>query len=474
MRKRKYFLLLLFCFIVSCLILTGCGPQTQDKAVEKKSAADKQLDDILSEEISYGSYSGNGFSVLYPLWPAAEQGDGSVEVSVTKGYCSVAINEEGLPAEQWFGMFEDSIAQQKGEILESDEEGNRIKFSLQYQNITLLSDNQIFECNDKSTAVTITCIEQVDDKMQELHDMVFGSASCEKKEVEYEDFQDQDFLIEYPDWSVIPEETGQRVLGVSKGVCSVIVDKHNALPKDIFDWIEKSLEVKGDQELQESSHEGDVYSLVYGLEYDGTDLTAYTKVLYCNYQSYIAQVVCMDEFFTDDLANIKDQVLDSVRCSRYYEIPTPEKIKQEKEEVVEKEPDVIEEIEDEIVKTDAGAEFGIDEELIVYFINNNAFFNKVMKDFPKGNLVIEDKENDRELRLRVTIDGAGKIILLEDGEHDDEDVTLIIPLRDALNIFSNAQNINPLTLIGFAINVRTEPAEIKNQVLQKVLRGEYN
>jgi len=81
----------------------------------------------------------------------------------------------------------------------------------------------------------------------------------------------------------------------------------------------------------------------------------------------------------------------------------------------------------------------------------------------------------------ATIDGNGKITLIngkitliQDGQFDDADVTLIVPLRDALNIFSNAQNINSATLLSFAINVRTVPASIKNEAIQKVLRGEYN
>jgi hypothetical protein len=81
----------------------------------------------------------------------------------------------------------------------------------------------------------------------------------------------------------------------------------------------------------------------------------------------------------------------------------------------------------------------------------------------------------------ATIDGNGKITLIngkitliQDGQFYDADVTLIVPLRDALNIFSNAQNINSATLLSFAINVRTVPASIKNEAIQKVLRGEYN
>ena len=119
-------------------------------------------------------------------------------------------------------------------------------------------------------------------------------------------------------------------------------------------------------------------------------------------------------------------------------------------------------------------QFGIEEEMVIYFINENAFFTNVMKDFPKANIVIEDKDNNRKLKLRVKIDAAGKITLLEDGQYNDANVTLKVPLRDALNIFGNAQNINAVTLIGFAVNVRTEPEGIKNEVIRKVLRGEYN
>ena len=169
---------------------------------------------------------------------------------------------------------------------------------------------------------------------------------------------------------------------------------------------------------------------------------------------------------------LKDEILDSSKCKTIYEIPTPEVIEEQKEEIIEEEPEVIEEIEDEIVKTNMGEEFGIDEEMIVYFINSNVFFTNIMKDFPKVNLVMED--DDRNLELKATIGSDGKITLLEDGLHGDADVTIYVPLRDALNIFSNANNINPLTLLSFAVNVRTEPVEIKDQVIRDVIAGKYN
>jgi len=95
-----------------------------------------------------------------------------------------------------------------------------------------------------------------------------------------------------------------------------------------------------------------------------------------------------------------------------------------------------------------------------------------LKDFPKGNLIAESDEGDIE--VRIEINSAGEIILVEDGLHSDPDVTLIVPLMDVLNILNNADNITPANLIQFAINVRTVPEEIKNEVFEKILRGEYN
>ncbi|MBU1632673.1 MAG: hypothetical protein KJ580_05665 [Nanoarchaeota archaeon] len=444
----------------------------QEKPQETQEKAQTPLEKLMSEEINYSTYSENGFSVLYPEWPDTTKGD--VELTVSKGYCTIAINSEKLPAKQWYEMFVDAVTKQAGDIIISDEDDFQLKYSVNFQNNVLVSDNRIFQCNDNSIVVTITCMEEVDEVMQKLSDKIYPSASCQEEEIEFKDYQDDDFSVNYPDWQESSDGGEQRVLGVTKGACSVIVDKHNALPKDIFNWISKAITEKEDQTLLSASTDKNEYEIVYQFPYQDSTITATTKIFYCNYQSYLSQVICVDEYITDDDEMIKESVLESARCAKEYEVPTPQKIEEEKEELLEKEPEVIEEIEDEIVKTNAGEEFGIDEEMVVYFINSNDFFTKVMADFPKANLVIEDKDNDRELKLRVLIDDSGKITLLEDGEYSDADVKLIVPLRDALNIFGNAENINPITLLGFAVNVRTEPVGVKNEVIQKVLRGEYN
>ncbi len=461
-------------FVILIIILTSCStPQER---------FEKQLDDAVSEKTEYTTFFNEGFSVDYPLWPKTK---GNEEVSVTRGYCSVLVNSEKLGAKQRYSMFIESINENNGELIISNEEDFHIKYSLLYLNNSMVSDNKIFDCNGNAITISIVCLEQADKKVNDVKERIFSSASCEEddsqteiiqktEETTYENFKDDDFSIEKPTWNELQDFPEQRVLGLTKGVCSLIVDKHNALPNDIFDWITTAIEEKNDQKIISSSQENDVHSIIYELPYENNTITATTKVFYCNYQSYITQVLCVNEVITKGFEEIRDNILESSKCLKRYEIPTPKKIEIQKVEVKEKEPEVIEEIEEEIVKTNVGEEFGIDEEMVVYFINSNSFFTKIMKDFPKANIVIEDKDQNRELKLKADIDSNGKIMLLDDGLHTNADVTLYVPLRDALNIFSNAQNINPVTLLGFALNVRTEPQEIKNQVIQKVLSGGYN
>ncbi|MCP3683470.1 MAG: hypothetical protein GY861_12355 [bacterium] len=476
MTKFKLTTFLVMFAVILVVLINGCAsPQEvpQEKPPEvPKEEPQSPLEKLLSEEINYSLYSENGFSVLYPQWP--DTTEGNVELTVSKGYCTVAINSEMIPAKQWYDMFVESINNQVGELIISDKDNLRLKFSSDIQDVTLVSENRIYMCNGRSTAVTLSCIDEVDEVMQKISDTIFPSANCEEEEIIFTEFQDEDFSIDHPDWEETTDSSEARVLGKTTGVCSIIVDKHNALPKDIINWLGKTIEEKEDHTLLSLSTDENDYNIAYRFIFaEEYTITATTKVFYCNYQSYLTQVLCVDEYATDRDKETRDSILNSAKCAKEYEIPTPEKIEKEREEVEEKEPEVIEEIEDEIVKTNAGEEFGIDEELVVYFINSNEFFSRIMKDFPKANLLIKDNDTGRELKLRVLVNSEGKITLLEDGEYDVVDVTLIIPLRDAVNIFSNAENINPLNLLGFAVNVRTEPVEIKNQIIQKVLRGEY-
>jgi len=456
--------------LVITLLLVSCTPE---------EIFQQQLDKAMSEEVTYTAYSDDGFSVKHPEWPESEDNDGSLEVSVTMGFCSVIVNQEGLAAEQWYDSLITAVEDNDdNEIIVDDEDELRIKYSSPYLNFTMISDTRFYGCNDDSYAISIVCISEADEKAQHIHDTVFGSATCDEEEPEeqtYQEFEDEDYVIEYPGWTEFEDESGEeRVLAVTEGVCSLLVDKHNALPEDIANWLEQAIEEQDDHDLLSSSNRDDVYYMNYELPYEEYTVTATTELHYCNYMTYITQFLCVNELVTDEYVEIREITLDSVDCMGEYEIPEPEVIEEQREELEEEEPEVIEEIEDEIVKTNAGEEFGIDEEMVVYFINSNEFFTKVLKDYPKINLVFEDVDNNRELELKINIGDDGKIELLDDGQHSDADVTITLPLRDALNIFNNAANINPITLIGFAINVQTDPASVKDEVIQNVLQGKYN
>ncbi|MFH1637147.1 MAG: hypothetical protein ABIB71_01850 [Candidatus Woesearchaeota archaeon] len=73
--------------------------------------------------------------------------------------------------------------------------------------------------------------------------------------------------------------------------------------------------------------------------------------------------------------------------------------------------------------------------------------------------------------FRSYLSGPELITSLENGLHSDAEVTVYVPLRDALNIFNNAQNINFVNFLMFAINVRTDPAHVKQDVIRKILSG---
>lgn len=445
MNKKLLLVLVLSLFILGC----------KEMAIEN----------VLKQEVNYKTLDVGGFSIDYPDWPKTEENTTS-EVSVTRGFCTVIVNSNDARAVDLYRHFTDSFSDAPNILsFDGDEDDLVVISTSMYLENRMFSKIKIEQCNDKSYIINVVCLEEFMgyEEVQNIHQAVFGSAHCDQKELVYEMFEEDDFEIEYPQWSKV-DFGNNTILGVSKGVCSVMVNKHNALPEDLYSWLNLALEGK----VIESEAENDVYSIKYNSDYEDKVLISEAKMFYCNYQSYMPAVVCIEDEYKEEDKEIIEKVLESAQCKKEYKIPKVEIT----EEIKEQEPEVVEEIENEIVKTDAGEEFGIDAEAVVYFINSNEFFTKVMKDFPKANLVFED--DGRELKLRVLVGDDGKIISIEEGEFDDADVTLAVPLIDALNIFNNAANINPLNLLSFAVNVRTDPPEIKNEVIGKVLRGEYS
>lgn len=433
---------------------------------------EKNIEQIINEDIVYSTYTNDDFTIQYPSWPS--MGDNTeVEVSVTKGYCSVSINTVESDASGLYNYLLENSPNQV--IVDTNEEELLMIAEMDYLDYHFVAENKIVGCNNQAHVISISCLEEIYNEDYKLYDEIYSSIVCNDGSSEgivYISLDDEDFEVEYPDWDDLKDDAGEeRVLGVSAGVCTVFVNKYSASPENIYEWIIKSLNENDDNDLLSYSKDNDIYYLEYTMPYENQELTAYVKLEYCNYLTYMTMVVCSNDFASDKHYEMKDLVLNSAQCTKYYPVPEPPKV----EDVVDKNPEVEEELEDildVVIDTNAGEEFGIDEEVVVYFVNNNLFFTKVLSEFDKSNLVFED--DDRNLEFKVDFDENGKIIYLGDGAYSDADVTLYVPLNDALNLINNAENINPLNLIALAVNVRTEPEHIKDEIIQKVLSGYYN
>jgi hypothetical protein len=461
--------------LIILILITGCNQP--------------KLDDYIKEPYNYSIYTSEDFFIKFPDWPEAEKGD--AEIATSRGYCSVIINTmEDTDANGLYNVMLDSI-KTAPHILSYEEDVNKllIKSTSTFQKHKLVSQMKLVGCNDNSHIINIACVEEVVGypEVLTLYKDVIDSIECketideqendekpvspEEKEEEiiYQTFEQEDFIIESPEWAEINDLGDDTIYSSSKGSVSVIVNKHNALPEDLYNWITENIETNEGHKLllAKPTKEESEYEYKYSFPYEEHTLIAESKIFYCNYESYAPVVVYIESMYDEKVEEIKNKVLNSAVCKKPYIIPQP-KIP---EEIIEEQPEIIEEIENEIVKTEIGDEYGLDAEAIVYFINTNKFFTIIMADFPKANLVLTDADGNVE--LKINIDNQGKITLVDDGLHEEYDVTLYVPLRDALNILNNAANINPITLLKFAVSVTTDPIEVKQQVLEKVLNGEY-
>ncbi len=460
------------------------------------------IEDVLSEEIEYLIYEDSGFSIEYPNWNVSEETNEETEISVSKGFCTVIIDSNDVMAEHLYTYLIDSLIEAPHIVnYEQDDDDYFVKATAMFQEHRLISHIKIAGCNNKAHMINIACLETVIGypEVMAIYDNVLNSIECEEdeeiaeenyeamlpvvEEIDYDVFEEEDFEIEYPDWDSFNTEMGEEnILAVTKGTCSVIVNKHNYLPSDLASWIKTALEEDEDEILLYSDEENDEFELKYTSPYEDKTMISNANIMYCNYQSYMSVVVCIEDVYEDSLyrefkeefsefEEMSSLVMGSVNCKEKYEIPKAEIT----EELIEEDPEIVEVIEDietRIVQTDLAEDFGFDAEAIVYFINLNNFFNNVMSDFDKANLVFEDDSGNLELKIDISNDG--QIELVDDGLYGNADVTLYVPLKDALNILNNAENINPINLISFAINVRTDPVETKDEVLRKVINGEYN
>jgi hypothetical protein len=277
------------------------------------------------------------------------------------------------------------------------------------------------------------------------------SSLIQHPKVSYKLFQQADFSVKYPNWSLSKNSGKERQLTAKADVCSIAVNKYNALPDSLFDFLKTKVSETGGYELKKS--EADSYYLEYESPYKDYAILNQLKLGYCNYQAYSVTVMCLSSYYDDYYSWIAETVLDSMKCAKEYSTSIPE---------IDNNP-----ITADTVPTNVGEKYGIDDKDVVYLVNDNQFLTGILSQFTKVNLLVEMQEYSLEIRLRANITD-GRITHVDKGQFSDAEVTIMLPLMDALNIFTNAQKINKQNFNDFFANAQTDPVETKEEVLSRI------
>jgi hypothetical protein len=188
-------------------------------------------------------------------------------------------------------------------------------------------------------------------------------------------FTDEDYSAEIPDWNV-GETKNETIISLSRGACTMIINNYNAPADTLYEWREKYIEENDSFELVQKNPEEN--KLVYEMHTENFTLHMESVITYCNYQSYSLITICEEEYFKDN-EEVLEVIGESPKCAKEYTI-APEIIEVEEIEEIP--------VDDRIVETDVGSEYGINAEAVVAFFNSNPLFIKIMKKYDKVNLRI--------------------------------------------------------------------------------------
>lgn len=266
-------------------------------------------------------------------------------------------------------------------------------------------------------------------------------------EVTYKMFEQNDFSLKYPDWEKFVSGGDERQLSLKSGICTFAVNKYNALPDDLFEFLKSTVADNGYQ-LDSSGKDSKGYFINYDMPRENYDVFSQMRLEYCNYQTYSITLMCVRQNYNEYHEKIAGAIFDSITCAKEYAIFPPS----------------TDFADVGIVKTDEGEKYGFNSRSVVYQINHNPFLRGILKRFSKMNFLFERQEFGVEIKLKTDI-LDGKIVLVDDGWYEDADVTLYMPLMEALNVFSNAHNIDASNINIFLKNAQTEPESMKQTVL---------
>lgn len=409
------------------------------------------------------------FSFTHPDWVDLPDKKENELKKLVFGQCLVLLSElDSNPISVFDSTLNALQLEPEAEIFGSSREELVLEFQAPINSVEYRAKSRMLYCNNKTYSLAALCAKGTEQEMIDFAFASLDSMACAKP-YEYsqpkplEDysllsFSQEDYSMAYPDWEPMADYSIQTVLGVNSGGCHLSVNKYESTLDALMAYLQQFAE-ENNLHILASSED----SLDLALDYNGNSFVQYNKLNYCNYNTYVASLVCL-ESLKEDVQVLRQQVFDSMECARAYS-PSPVYLPPAPSEP--ETPEQPEPEEDPIVKTDAGEKYDLDLKAIVGFINGNEFFNFVLSDFETANFVVENAPDNETIDLKLSLKG-GKITLLEDGLFQDPDVTLLIPFDSIINIIENIENINFLNFLSFAASIRTEPPETKTKVIQKI------
>ena len=402
-------------------------------------------EETVVKEVNWENYlDGSGFSIDHPDWNESEGGNESI-LSLSEAGCMVAVNKYDGSSEIMYDWLNTYLSSLDVDITSSDEDSKEIYYAAYHDIYLFYSKLKIYDCNDYAYNVMLACEQSLFNESE--YSRLFDSVSCDesmKEEVDYVKYTDEDFSVDFPDWDITEQDDA---LVMRESFCNVYLFENEAGVDDVQGWLIASLD---DYAMKDGI-------LVYNTDYNGTTLKSEAGFNYCNYKTYVVVYTCVESVFDEEVSM---ELLDSLECAEVYEEIEEEPV-EEVEEIVEE----VEEIEEEVVGLVLPEEYGlIDPEWIVWFINSNDFFTYILEDYDMVNLILEDDVN-----FNIKADLVdGKIVHIEEGLHADG-VSVYIPADDAVDILNSIDNINFVNFLVFAAKVRTEPVELKQEVINKIL-----
>ncbi|MBU0635567.1 hypothetical protein KKE06_00915, partial [Candidatus Micrarchaeota archaeon] len=310
------------------------------------------------------------FLFVHPNWIELPDKKENEIKKIVFGKCLILLSSIDSDPVSLFDSTKNFLEKEPEAILQdSSSEEFSLQFKAPIDSIEYNIKTRFLYCNNKSYQLTGLCAKGTE---QEKIDFAFSpldSMECAREyffeepqpidEYEIVSFSQEDYSIEYPDWEPAGSYSIQTVLGVNRGACSVVVNKYETNKETLKEYLLKSIE-ENDFELIEEKKD----SLVFSQEYEENTIINSNKMVYCNYNTYVASFVC-EETINEELGELKEEILESAVCAKEY-IPSEVYIPQEQET-----PETPEPQEDPIVKTRIGERFGLNLRAIVDFINAN-------------------------------------------------------------------------------------------------------